>query len=189
MSVDQGGSVVQKDDYYPFGLTFNHWQKDPPENLYQFQGQEYQKETGWSSFKWRNAMPDLGRFFNVDPLAEDYYYNSPYAFSENKVTAHVELEGLESYYAADGNLITKRFSNQPVAGPLSTDYAKSLGATHSGTLSSEPQQSFSFTDDEVSNFANWNAQNGPTEPGAANRGERVIEETGEFDTFLTFNPN
>jgi len=60
-----------------------------------FQDQEYDEETGWVQFKWRNHMPELGRFFNVDPLAEDYYYNSPYAFSENQVVAHVELEGLE----------------------------------------------------------------------------------------------
>lgn len=32
-------------------------------------------------------------------MAEDYVHNSPYAFSENKVTNHVELEGLESYPA------------------------------------------------------------------------------------------
>jgi hypothetical protein len=37
----------------------------------------------------------LEGFFNVDPLAEKYLYNSPYAFSENHVTAHIELEGLE----------------------------------------------------------------------------------------------
>ena len=40
-------------------------------------------------------MSDLGRFFNIDPLAEKFYYNSTYAFSENKVVSHVELEGLE----------------------------------------------------------------------------------------------
>ncbi len=51
----------------------------------------------WDSFKYRNYQPDIGRFFNVDPLAAKYVYNSPYAFSENKVTAHVELEGLESW--------------------------------------------------------------------------------------------
>ncbi|MGB3468348.1 MAG: RHS repeat-associated core domain-containing protein, partial [Cyclobacteriaceae bacterium] len=95
VTLNQAGTVIQKDDYYPFGLTFNHWQKDPPENLYQFQGQEYQKETGWSSFKWRNAMPELGRFFKIDPLTENYVYNSPYAFSENRVTNGIELEGLE----------------------------------------------------------------------------------------------
>ena len=55
----------------------------------------------WDSFKWRNHQPDIGRFFNIDPLAEDYYYNSLYAFSENKVVAHREIEGLEAEYAAD----------------------------------------------------------------------------------------
>jgi len=67
-------------------------------NRYKFQGQEHidDLDLGWDSFKWRNHQPDIGRFFNVDPLAENYYYNSPYAFSENKVVAHVELEGLES---------------------------------------------------------------------------------------------
>jgi hypothetical protein len=49
----------------------------------------------WDSFKWRNHQPDIGRFFNVDPLADKYVYNSPYAFSENHVTSHIELEGLE----------------------------------------------------------------------------------------------
>lgn len=72
-----------------------------PENKYKFQGQEHQDETGWDSFKWRNHDPALGRFFNIDPLAHDYVYNSPYAFSENHVTVHVELEGLEKVYIFD----------------------------------------------------------------------------------------
>ncbi len=82
--------------YLPFGLTFNS-SAISPENNYKFQSQERQDETGWDSFKWRNGMPELGRFFNIDPLAEKYYHNSPYAFSENKVTSHVELEGLEAF--------------------------------------------------------------------------------------------
>ncbi|MBK7128586.1 MAG: hypothetical protein IPH66_04365 [Crocinitomicaceae bacterium] len=40
--------------------------------------------------------PRIGRFFAVDPLAPKYPHNSPYAFSENKVIAWVELEGLET---------------------------------------------------------------------------------------------
>jgi len=40
-------------------------------------------------------MPDLGRFFNVDPLSEKYSHNSTYAFSGNKLIHGVELEGLE----------------------------------------------------------------------------------------------
>lgn len=86
-------------EYYPFGLTFNSYQRENSvDQRWKFQGQEHIDDLGlnWDSFKWRNHQPDIGRFFNIDPIAEDYYYNSPYAFSENKVTSHVEIEGLES---------------------------------------------------------------------------------------------
>jgi RHS repeat-associated protein len=90
--------VVQSQGYYPFGLTFNDYQREGSlVSQYKFQGQEHQDELdlGWDSFKWRNHQPEIGRFFNIDPLSEKYYYNSPYAFSENHVTTHIELEGLE----------------------------------------------------------------------------------------------
>ncbi|WP_276591845.1 RHS repeat-associated core domain-containing protein [Chryseobacterium sp. GM_Chr_2] len=67
---------------------------------YKYQGQELQ-ETGFYSFKWRSYMPDVGRFFNVDPLAEKYTYNSTYAFSENRVIDARELEGLEAVLIKD----------------------------------------------------------------------------------------
>jgi RHS repeat-associated protein len=91
--------VVQTDDYYPFGLTFNSYKRESSVlNRIKFQSQEHIDDLNlyWDSFKWRNHQPDIGRFFNVDPLAEKYLYNSPYAFSENKVTSHRELEGLEA---------------------------------------------------------------------------------------------
>jgi len=42
--------------------------------------------------------PRIGRFFAVDPLTSKYPWNSPYAFSENRVIDAVELEGLEKMY-------------------------------------------------------------------------------------------
>ena len=39
--------------------------------------------------------PRVGRFFAIDPLAGDFPWNSPYAFSENRVIDGLELEGLE----------------------------------------------------------------------------------------------
>ncbi|PKP23960.1 MAG: hypothetical protein CVU03_14105, partial [Bacteroidetes bacterium HGW-Bacteroidetes-2] len=66
---------------------------------YKFQGQEHQDEFGlnWDSFKYRNYMPDIGRFFNVDPLTEKYNSWSPFAFSGNRVIDARELEGLEPH--------------------------------------------------------------------------------------------
>ncbi|WP_420983669.1 HYD1 signature containing ADP-ribosyltransferase family protein [Chitinophaga sp. 30R24] len=69
-----------------------------PENRKKFQGQDFDTELSldWYGFKYRNHDPQIGRFIQIDPLADKYVYNSTYAFSENKVTSHVELEGLES---------------------------------------------------------------------------------------------
>jgi RHS repeat-associated protein len=67
---------------------------------YKFQGQERQDELGlnWDSYKYRNYDYAIGRFFNIDPLSEDYAYQSTYAFAENKVISHRELEGLEGVW-------------------------------------------------------------------------------------------
>src|SRR5690554_4438997 len=76
---------------------------------YGFQGQEMDNEikgVGNSiNFTYRMHDPRVGRFFARDPLEKSYPWNSTYAFSENKVIAHIELEGLESFFAADGSLI------------------------------------------------------------------------------------
>ncbi|MCO5242021.1 MAG: hypothetical protein M9904_18430 [Chitinophagaceae bacterium] len=74
-----------------------------PENKIKFQGQEFASKEfsdgsglDWYEFKYRMHDPQIGRFHAIDPLADKYVYNSPYAFSENKVTNHIELEGLEA---------------------------------------------------------------------------------------------
>jgi RHS repeat-associated protein len=96
--------VNQANDYYPFGLTISplSYQKQlttlaTNKNKYKFQGQEAQDELGlgWYQFKYRMHDPAIGRFGGVDPLAEKFMYNSPYAFSENRLIDGVELEGLE----------------------------------------------------------------------------------------------
>lgn len=114
--------IMEENHYYPFGLKHQGYSSDQqifqpggpsipipvtlvpvinPGNVtykIKYQGQERQDEMGlnWDSFKWRNYDYAIGRFFNIDPLAEDYVYNSPYAFAENKVIANFELEGLEA---------------------------------------------------------------------------------------------
>lgn len=66
---------------------------------YGFQGQEKDNEVkglgNAINYKYRMHDPRIGRFLSLDPLAPEYPYNSPYAFSENRVIDGVELEGLE----------------------------------------------------------------------------------------------
>jgi hypothetical protein len=47
--------------------------------------------------------PRIGRFFAVDPLDDQYVWNSPYAFSENRVIDGIELEGREWDKSTDDN--------------------------------------------------------------------------------------
>ncbi|MBK9275180.1 MAG: hypothetical protein IPM49_11675 [Flavobacteriales bacterium] len=66
-----------------------------------FQGQEKDNELFGAegtalSFEYRVHDARLGRFLSIDPLAFSFPWNSPYAFSENRVLDMVELEGLEA---------------------------------------------------------------------------------------------
>ncbi len=105
--VHKPGPIVEETHYYPFGLTMAGISSKAANTLenkkQKFQGQELaSKEFSDGSgldlyeFKWRMHDPQIGRFWQLDPLCEKYAYNSTYAFSENKVVAHRELEGLEA---------------------------------------------------------------------------------------------
>ncbi|SHL80006.1 DUF6443 domain-containing protein [Chryseobacterium polytrichastri] len=103
---DNNVATIDKEtNYYPFGLEYqgyNGTYTQTPNYTYGFQGQEKQKETGWSSFKWRNSIPELGRFFNVDPLAEKMPSWSPYAFCFNNPVKYTDPDGREPWPPANG---------------------------------------------------------------------------------------
>ncbi len=98
---DHSPELIGLHNYYPFGMYQPGHNYNASDYRYGFQGQEKDDEikgTGNSiNYKYRIHDPRLGKFLSVDPLAPSYPWNSPYAFSENKVTAHVELEGLEAF--------------------------------------------------------------------------------------------
>ncbi len=96
---DLTAKVESYNNYYAFGMLQPNRHKDSKSYRYGFQGQETDDEIKGEgnsvNYKYRMHDPRLGRFFAVDPLAADYPWNSTYAFSENNVIDHVELEGLE----------------------------------------------------------------------------------------------
>ncbi|WP_281324080.1 RHS repeat-associated core domain-containing protein [Flavobacterium sp. IMCC34518] len=74
----------------------------PNDYRYGFQGQEEDDELKGEgnslNYTFRMHDPRVGRFFATDPLEKSYTWNSPYAFSENRVIDAVELEGKEAYF-------------------------------------------------------------------------------------------
>ncbi|WP_318173664.1 RHS repeat-associated core domain-containing protein [Chryseobacterium sp. PET-29] len=135
-----GIEVLEENNYYPFGLKHEGYNALDGNSAYQYkyQGQELQ-ETGFYSFKWRNYMPDVGRFFNIDPLAEKFPYNSTYAFQENKLGMGVELEGLEllknhtGFFAIHGNAMrVVRAPGSQISNGRATFTAADIGLTTQG---------------------------------------------------------
>ncbi len=99
-NIDASTEIRREQNYYPFGLEhkgYNNMLSGVKNNLKTYQGQEFTEDLGLNTHEWRYRISDpaIGRFWQVDPLAEDYMYNSTYAFQENKMGMGVELEGLE----------------------------------------------------------------------------------------------
>ena len=71
-----------------------------PAYRYGFQGQEKDDEIKGGNgnslnYTFRMHDPRIGRFFATDPLSSSFPWNSPYAFSENRVIDGIDLEGRE----------------------------------------------------------------------------------------------
>ncbi|MCP4460449.1 MAG: RHS repeat-associated core domain-containing protein, partial [Cytophagales bacterium] len=87
-------AVIQADDYYPFGLTFNSFTRSYSEpQRYKYNGKEQQEETNWIDFGARMHMPDIARFTTIDPLAEKFSSQSPYVYAANNPVRFIEVNG------------------------------------------------------------------------------------------------
>ncbi|UKB82746.1 DUF6443 domain-containing protein [Chryseobacterium sp. MEBOG06] len=144
-----GAAVIDRvTNYYPFGLEFN--ENIVPANSisqnyrYSTQGQEKQEDTKWSSFKWRNYDPTIGRFFNIDPLSEKYAYQSHYNFSENRVVDGRELEGLEWFGVVTRVMpLVENSSVKPTILETVTKVGEA-GTKQSETVTKAQQEHFNF---------------------------------------------
>ncbi len=91
------GPVVQSDDYYPFGLAFNEYQREnsvPNQYLYN-KGSERQDDLGLGVYQthFRILDPALGRWWQVDPKPS--YNMSVYNSMDNNPILHNDPLGDE----------------------------------------------------------------------------------------------
>lgn len=138
---EKKGEIIEENNYYPFGMLHNYTSTSINAYQYKYQEQELQ-ENGWYSFKWRNYMPDLGRFFNADPLSEQYAYQSHYNFSENRVIDARELEGLESYILNEqGDMSVNGYSLSHTEYTIGADGTRNIETVDLGTFKASSNSS------------------------------------------------
>ncbi|NMH26476.1 RHS repeat-associated core domain-containing protein, partial [Flavobacterium silvaticum] len=114
--VDGETKILNEDHYYPFGLKHSNYSsgkkdfareeeqlmiKPTPfgeENpyLYKYNGKEWQDELGLNLYDYgaRNYDPAIGRWMNIDPLAEKYDRFSPYAYAVDNPVLFVDPDGM-----------------------------------------------------------------------------------------------
>jgi len=96
--------VIQRENYYPFGLTFNSYNRITAKgNNYKFNDKERigDLDLGWDDFTARTYMPDLGRFLQVDPRADVMTAHTPYHFGFNNPIMMVDPTGMMPQYHYD----------------------------------------------------------------------------------------
>ncbi|AWX43279.1 hypothetical protein HME9304_00266 [Flagellimonas maritima] len=97
-SVDSS-EILQERNYYPFGLEhkgYNNSINGVENNYMTYQGKELDESLGldWHDFGARNYDASLGRWMNLDPLAEQMRRHSPYNFAFNNPLRFIDPDGM-----------------------------------------------------------------------------------------------
>jgi RHS repeat-associated protein len=94
---DEKGQVLQKTDYYPFGLSINRDGALPKVqnwvNKYLYNEKELQAGSGYLDFGARMYMPEVGRMSTVDRFAAKYGDVSAYQFGLNNPISNIDING------------------------------------------------------------------------------------------------
>ena len=103
--------IVEESNYYPFGLKHKGYNNVVSSNgnstaqKFGFGGKELTEELGlqWHDFDARNYDASLGRWMNIDPLADSFYDWSPYNFVYNNPLKFVDPTGMGPEWIDNGN--------------------------------------------------------------------------------------
>lgn len=91
--------IVQENNYYAFGLLHKGYNtaKNGVDNKYKYNGKELQDELGLNLYDFgaRNYDAALGRWMNIDPLAEQMRRHSPYNYAFDNPVYFIDPDGMK----------------------------------------------------------------------------------------------
>ena len=94
------GEIVEENNYYPFGFKHNGYNSNntQPKYKYKYNGKEFQEELSLNLYDYgaRNYDPAIGRWMNIDPLAEKSRRFSPYTYALNNPVFFIDPDGMEA---------------------------------------------------------------------------------------------
>lgn len=92
--------IIEENNYYPFGLKHKGYNDYvTTSNKYKYNGKELQDELNLNVYDYgaRNYDPALGRWMNIDPLAEKSRRFSSYAYALNNPLRFIDPDGMLAY--------------------------------------------------------------------------------------------
>lgn len=94
MVVDQNNAIKEVNHYYPFGGLLSSSVSNAVQP-YKYNGKELDRKDGldWYDYGARMYDSQIGRWLNVDPLADKYYSLSPYQYVSNNPINAIDPDG------------------------------------------------------------------------------------------------
>ncbi|MDR2272051.1 MAG: DUF6443 domain-containing protein [Sphingobacterium sp.] len=103
--------VLEETHYYPHGLTLGvgkSGQNNLPNQPLKYQGIELERHFGLEMYEtfYRGLDPQIGRFMQIDPKANEDYSISPYASMRNNPVTNIDpLGDVTKYFNENGSMI------------------------------------------------------------------------------------